>query len=67
MKLGNKVAHRYFSANEYVCMKIENEYTFEDGVTCSPFDFWKDRQGEDWENDWEIVLVSDGRFQNANP
>jgi hypothetical protein len=53
MKTGQKVRHKYFSPEEWVT--IENgDYLFEDGVRCSPTLFWMDRQGEMFDNDWEI-------------
>ena len=53
MKSGQKVRHRYFSPEEWVT--IENGYyLFEDGVRCLPTLFWMDRQGEMFDNDWEI-------------
>lgn len=54
MKSGKKVTHRYFTPDEYLFMNIENEYTFEDGVSCSAQEFWKNRTAEYWETDWEI-------------
>jgi hypothetical protein len=53
MKAGHKVRHRYFSPDEWVTIK-DHDYLFEDGVICSPTLFWMDRQGEMWNNDWEI-------------
>lgn len=54
MKQGKKVTHRYFASDEYVCIKTEDEFTFEDGVTCSPQEFFSTRNHRDWETDWEI-------------
>lgn len=53
MMQGKKVTHRYLSPWEWVTMKGRN-YLFEDGVVCTPDMFWFDRQGPNWETDWEI-------------
>lgn len=57
MKQGKKVRHQYFSQDEW--MKQDDErpryYRFEDGVVCSPEEFWRFRQEKAFETDWEIV------------
>lgn len=52
---GKKVRHRYFSDNEYMSMNANKDFVFEDGVICTGTLFWSDRQGPEWDIDWEIV------------
>jgi hypothetical protein len=53
MKKGKKVTHYYFSREEWATMK-NGQIVLEDDVKCSPDEFWRWRQGPDWEIDWEI-------------
>ena len=50
---GKVVSHRYFTAEEYMLEK-DGLYCFEDGVKCSPKEFWSLRTDLTWESDWEI-------------
>ncbi len=54
MKEGKKVRHRFFSSDEWVTIK-DGKYVFEDGVVCSPEEFWRYRNLPQWNDDWEIV------------
>jgi hypothetical protein len=54
MREGKKVTHRYFDPDEWVTLTPSGKYTFEDGVICTSFEFWRFRQGEEWEKDWEL-------------
>lgn len=54
MSEGKKVRHKYFSREEWVTMKSNGEYLFEDGYSVSPELFWFDRQDSYWDKDWEI-------------
>lgn len=50
LKVGDKVCqvtHRHFSNNEWITMN-GNWFLFEDGVTCSQYEFWKWRTDESW-------------------
>ena len=52
MKLGEKVAHRYFSSNEYLYMvgptiMTEDGYNFNQG--------WGERNSEEWQTGWFVV------------
>lgn len=51
----HRVRHRYFSKDEWVTQCSNGNYYLEDGVECSPMEFWAYRQGSDWETDWEIA------------
>jgi hypothetical protein len=53
MEDGHKVTHKYFTDDEWMKMNSKS-FEFEDGVTCSPLAFWKDRTGVEWEFGWEI-------------
>lgn len=55
MKAGKKLTHRYFTDDEWV--KTDETgmiYILEDGVECSPKEFWMWRTDEAWNSDWEI-------------
>ena len=57
MKEGRKVTHSYFSPGEFIEMRgtsifDENGYNMR-GIN---FDFWTDRKGSGWEQDWEIFI-----------
>lgn len=53
MKAGIKVTHQNFSPNEWVTMK-DDQIVLEDGVKCSPLEFWRWRTGETWDNNWSV-------------
>lgn len=51
MEQGHKVAHRFFSSDEYICilngrMVTEEGYNFEEG--------WSIRTGGQWESGWFV-------------
>ena len=53
MEEGYKVTHEYFTDEEW--MKLRNGvYIFEDGVKCTPNEFWKHRQAEWYNEGWSI-------------
>lgn len=54
MKEGKKLTHRYFTSKEWVTMKEDGSYLFEDGVSCSALEFWTLRGQEGFNIDWEI-------------
>lgn len=54
MSEGKKVRHRYFGRDEWVTMKPDGSYLFEDGCSVSSELFWFDRQNSWWDKDWEI-------------
>lgn len=51
MKKGVKMRHRYFSDHEWATMEF-GKIVLEDGVRCSPFEFWRWRTNEVWNTDW---------------
>jgi len=53
MREGKKVTHRYFSNDEWITMR-GNIILMEQGQECWASEFWRDREGEHWETDWEI-------------
>lgn len=53
MSEGKKVTHRHFLDSEWITMN-GNWFLFEDGVTCSQYEFWKWREDESWKDGWEI-------------
>lgn len=53
MIAGQKVTHRYFSANEWIT--IENgKMLLEDGVRCSQTEFWRWRTDESWNDGYSL-------------
>ena len=55
MKLGKRLTHRYFTNDEWVKSDQDGStIILEDGVCCSPNDFWQWRTDEAWNSDWEI-------------
>jgi len=56
MREGKKVTHRYFTDDEWVKITPTGLYEFEDGVVCPSLLFWQDRQGEYWEDGWDVFL-----------
>lgn len=53
MKKGHKVTHRFFSDDEWVTMQ-GNIIRMEQGQGCWASQFWKDRDGAEWEYNWEL-------------
>jgi hypothetical protein len=53
MKDGKKVTHRFFSKDEWMTM-VGNRIILEDGVECWAHEFWADRKGHDWDNDYSL-------------
>lgn len=58
LKQGKRLRHNTFSDNEWVQGLPTGKYEFEDTMRCNPELFWRDRQGQPWENGWSIVEVS---------
>lgn len=54
MREGKKVRHYYFSPDEWMSLTSGGMYLLEDGVVCSPDEFWRWRQEKQWDTDWEI-------------
>jgi hypothetical protein len=53
MREGKKVTHKYFSPDEWATQE-NGQILLEDGVRCSPDEFWKYRQETYFDNDWSI-------------
>lgn len=53
MSDGKKVAHRYFSPNEWMTLS-ENQIVLEDGVQCSQYEFWRWRTDESWNDGYKL-------------
>lgn len=51
----HRVRHRYFGEGEWIIMLSTGEYYLEDGVICSPNEFWAYRTVPEWDTDWEII------------
>lgn len=63
MTAGEKVTHHHFSPDEWVTMK-DGKMVLEDGVKCSPLEFWRWRTDASWDNDWE--LFEEPEFDRIN-
>ena len=53
MGLGQKVAHRHFSDEEWMC-ETNGRYEFEDGCLCEYEEFWRWRDDSSWDNGWKV-------------
>lgn len=53
MLKGRKVAHRFFTSEEYIFMK--NGIIFSEDGVCQGSTFWCGRNSEEWQTDWRIV------------
>ena len=53
MREGKKVTHDYFTKEEWMTME-NGQLVLEDGVRCSPDEFWRWRTHEGWENGYSI-------------
>lgn len=54
MKEGIKVKHRFFMEGEWVIMEDSLTVINEEGHAFSTLEFWKYRNGSEWETDWSI-------------
>lgn len=54
MKNGAKVTHRFFTPDEWITMEGKFTIITEEGYAVSTTEFWKYREGEEWETDWSI-------------
>lgn len=54
MYRGRKITHRYFSPGEWMTMQ-NGMIVLEDGVICSPQEFWKQRTDPVRDDGYEIV------------
>ena len=53
MREGKKVTHKYFTPEEWATQK-DGMVLLEDGVECSPIEFWAYRRSPMFDNDWEL-------------
>jgi len=53
MREGKKVTHKYFTREEWATQD-HGLILLEDGVVCSPAEFWRDRANELFATDWSI-------------
>ncbi len=56
MKQGIKVTHKYFTKEEWVTIGKNGKMILEDGVECSPHEFWQWRKDSYWGNDWSLFI-----------
>lgn len=53
MREGKKVTHKYFSPEEWATLD-NSEILLEDGVRCSPAEFWKYRRDPMFDDGWSL-------------
>lgn len=53
MREGKKVTHKYFSPEEWATLD-NGEILLEDGVRCSPSEFWKYRRDPMFDDGWSL-------------
>lgn len=51
---GVAITHRFFSPDEWIIILPGGELITEDNVTFPIWEFMKDRQDPEWENDWSL-------------
>lgn len=56
MLKGNKVTHKYFSANEWMTHTADGRILLEDGVKCLPSEFWRWRADESWNSGYSLYV-----------
>jgi len=56
MSEGKKVTHRHFTLYEWVTMTPDGNLLFDDGVKCSPMEFWRWRTDPTYDKDWMIII-----------
>jgi len=54
MDEGLRVTHKYFCEHEWV-ERRRFMFAFEDGIQCTPREFWRFRNGTGWDDGWSIV------------
>jgi hypothetical protein len=54
LKQGIRVTHRTFYDDEWLSMRTDGKYLFEDGNVCTSKDFWEYRQEDVWDDGWEV-------------
>jgi hypothetical protein len=55
IKDGKKVKHEYFSDDEWIVKGKSKLIQFEDGIECSCSEFFRYRNGDDWNCGWSVV------------
>ena len=55
MKLGARCIHKFIGTGEWVTIDEIGLYVLEDGLRCTPNEFWEVRVGECWEDNWEFA------------
>jgi hypothetical protein len=65
MKEGKKVTHRYFSLDEWATM-VNNLIILEDGVRCTPEEFWRWRNNPIFDTDWSIYVETETSIKKEN-
>ena len=56
MREGKKVTHKYFTPDEWATQS-HGLILIEDGVKCSPAEFWTDRQSEMFADGWDLFIA----------
>jgi len=57
MQAGRIVTHRHFDKGEWMSM-IKDTIQLEDGVRCTPEEFWKWRTDPSWNDGYSIVTLT---------
>ncbi|MGR5451968.1 hypothetical protein ACP3V3_19840 [Vibrio sp. PNB22_3_1] len=60
LKEGALITHKHFTETEWV-KGHRGKYLFEDGVKCTPDEFWSSRSDEAFDEDWsyKTIIISD--------
>lgn len=65
MQQGEKITHFTFTDNEWMTMK-DGKVHLEDGVQCSPSEFWRWRTNEYWDSGYSIYKEEQDDVESAN-
>ena len=55
MKRGAKMEHQFFSTGEWMTYDTNGMIRLEDGVVCTPEEFWKWRKDAIYNDHWDFV------------
>lgn len=53
MEQGKKITHRDFTPDEWMTMR-KGKIVLEDGVQCTPIEFWRWRTGSSWDDGYSL-------------
>lgn len=58
LRQGKTLTHVYFTSDEWI-KQVGHMYVFEDGVTCSPCEFWANRLADGFNKGWKVIAAQE--------